>query len=804
MRLSLNWLKEYVEIGMPPEELAHLLTMSGLEVEALEPLGQSLEDVVVAKILSVKRHSGAERLFICRVDTGNGEVPVVCSAPNLAEGAIVPMALPGASLPGGLTVEQSRIRGERSVGMLLAEDEMGLTDDHTGIMILPSDLSPGERVSTAMPLSDWAFDIGITPNRPDCASVMGIAREVAALTGQKLKRPEIKVEACDSPIEEVTSVTLEDPVGCPRYAAGIIQGIALKPSPFWMRYRLFVSGVRSINNVVDITNYVLLETGQPLHAFDYDRLKENRIVVRRAKKGETFTTLDGQSRNLSSEHLMICDGQRAVALAGIMGGLNSEIFAGSSNVLLESAYFDPVTIRRGSKRLGLSTEASYRFERGIDIGGVIKALERALTLISELAGGKVLKGVIDRYPVPPGKTVIDMRIDKTNRFLGTSLSRETMAGYLSALEMSVEEVDDDVLRVRPPTFRVDVTREIDLMEEVARLEGFEKIPVTTPNIRPPGEPDSPVLNLGGKIKEVMSGLSFTEIISYNFISPDSADILGAEKNSHLRSFVRLLNPLSVEQSVMRTSLVPGLLAAVKTNHSHSEEDLNLFEYGRVFLHRREDELPDEKMMLAAVMTGLCHNKSWYREERKVDFYDIKGAVEGLLKAVGLKGPQFRRDKIPPWYRFEFSSGIYLSDDLVGHLGQLSPDVLERVDLKKANFYLFEMDIGALLGKIPEVRRVESFAKFPAVFRDISIVVERNLESVKIQEVIEKEGGGLVESVDIFDLYEGKGMGPSEKAITFRICYRSREGTLDGKEINRLHESVIDKIKQKMGGRLREG
>ncbi|MBW1669215.1 MAG: phenylalanine--tRNA ligase subunit beta, partial [Deltaproteobacteria bacterium] len=357
MRVSLNWLKEYVQIDVEPRALADGLTMAGLEVEAME------------------------------------------------------------------------------LGMLLAEDEMGLTDDHSGIMILPSVLAPGTPVASALNLKDWALDIALTPNRPDCASVLGIAREISAVTGQRLNKPEIKIEESTPPIETLTSVTIEDPLGCPRYAAGMIMGVELKPSPFWMRYRLHVSGIRSINNIVDVTNYVLLELGQPLHAFDYDRLKENRIVVRRAKRGERFTTLDGKTHTLSTNILMICDGKRPVALAGIMGGLNSEIFAGSKNVLIESAYFDPLTVRKGAKELGISTEASYRFERGVDFDGVIRALQRALMLISKLAGGKIAKGYIDEYPRPLETPSIDLRIDRTNRFLGTSISREKIAGFLQALEM---------------------------------------------------------------------------------------------------------------------------------------------------------------------------------------------------------------------------------------------------------------------------------------------------------------------------------------------------------------------------------
>jgi len=816
MRVSLNWLKEYVDIELPPRGLADLLTMSGLEVEALEPLGQSLKEIVAARILSIAPHPGAERLSVCQVDTGKRQWQVVCGATNIEEGNLVPLALPHTRLPGGTTVLESVIRGERSVGMLLAEDEMGLTEDHSGIMILPSHLEPGAPVAEALSLEDWALDIALTPNRPDCASVIGIAREIAALTGKRLRRPEIKVEEEAPSIEDLTSVTLEDTKGCPRYAAGLILGVTLRPSPFWLRYRLHVSGVRGINNVVDVSNYVLLEMGQPLHTFDYDRLKENRIVVRRARGGDRFTTLDGKTHDLNEENLMICDGQRPVALAGVMGGLNSEIYGASKNVLIESAMFDPVTIRRGSKRLGLSTEASYRFERGVDIEGALPALRRALMLMKQLAGGEIARGIVDEYPNAYRSPVIDLKVGKTNRFLGTRLTRDAVGHYLKALEMEVEAAGDDTLRVRPPSFRIDIIRDWDLMEEVARLEGFDNIPVTFPPIKPSEDADLPELVLPDKIREIMTGLGFSELISYSFVSPDSADLLGAEAKSLLRSFVTILNPLTGEQSVMRTSLIPGVLAAVKTNFSYGEKDLKLFEWGRIFIRREPDQpslftsgrevdqLPDERPMLAAVMTGMFNRKEWCREERRTDFYDIKGVVSSLLDALGLQTLQFKRGETPPCYQPDASCMVGLPDGtLLGTLGQLSQEVMVRLDLEGEWAFLFELDGRVLLERALPVKKFEPLAKFPPALRDISIVVDRNVESDRIKAIIEREGGDLVESVTLFDLFEGGKIGPSERALAFRVCYRSREGTLDGKEINRRHEAVIREIGKETGGRLRE-
>jgi phenylalanyl-tRNA synthetase beta chain len=804
MRVSLNWLRDFVDLHLSVDHLSELLTMSGLEVESKEPLGRSLEGVVAGKILSFRRHPQADKtLFLCDVDTGDGVVQVVCGAPNVKIGMMAPVALPGTSLPGGMRVKESRIRGEISVGMLLAEDEMGLTDDHTGLMELPQDLQPGTSVPDALSLEDVAVEIAITPNRADCASVIGIAREIAALTGQKLRRPEIRFKESGRSIQSLTSVTIDDPVGCPRYAAGVILGVELKPSPFWIRYRLHVSGIRSISNVVDVTNFVLLELGQPLHAFDYDRLKENRIVVRRAGEGDIFTTLDGKTHQLNQDNLMICDGRRPVALAGIMGGLNSEIYSESKNVLIESAFFDPVTIRRGSKRLGISTEASYRFERGVDIDGVVTALRRSLMLISDLAGGEVVKDIIDNYPRPRRIPLIDLRVEKANRFLGTDLTKEAMAKFLAALEMEVETAEHNLLQVRPPAFRVDITRDWDLMEEVARLQGYERIPVTFPPIKPSEEVNPPEVVLGHRIKEVMVGMGFTEVISYSFISPEAADQLQAGEKSPLRAFVSLLNPLTADQSVMRTSLIPGLMAALKTNFAYEEKHLKLFEWGRVFFAKSTAELPDEKFSLASVMTGFATRKEWYVDERPVDFYDIKGSLEVLLKALGFSACTFKRGGTPSWYKPDSVAQVLFGEIVLGTVGELSSEVLKKFDIGEARAYVFELDGTVLLNHLDRTRAFLPFTKFPAVLRDVSLVVKRDVESAAVREIIEREGGELVGSVTLFDVYEGGKIAPSEKALAFRIRYRSKEATLDGRDINKLHESIVEQVGKETGARLRE-
>jgi len=804
MKVSLNWLKEHVDIALSPEELGHVLTMAGLEVEGIEVVGQALDDILAARILEVTPHPNADRLSLCRVDTGTDRVQVVCGAPNAIEGVLAPLILPGGKLPDGTKMKEGRIRGEISKGMLLAEDEMGLTDDHTGIMVLPESVTPGTPLSSLLPFPDWVFDVSITPNRPDCASVLGIAREIAANTGKQLKSFEKGVDAKGSAVDGLTDVSVRDSDGCPRYAAAVVQDVCLKPTPFWMRYRLFQSGVRSISNLVDVSNYVMLEMGQPLHAFDYDRLSENRIEVRRAEKGEVFETLDGVKRDLDPETLLICDGEKPIALAGIMGGLNSEIHEKTKNILVESAFFDPITIRRGSKRLGLSTEASYRFERGADIGGVISALNRALYLINLLAGGVTAKGIMDNYSKPFTAPRISFRPEKANAILGTSISKSAMKGYFDALEMSVEDGNQDHFHVIPPSFRVDLRREVDLVEEVARLHGFDNIPVISPRITPSEGTESPDLLLRDKVRTMMTAFGYSEIITYSFVSPDSVNALVGETPGALKDFTRIMNPLTVDQSVLRTSLIPGLMETVRYNVLHEMGDLKLFEWGKVFFNKESHVQPLEKICLAGIMMGVYSEESWYNEERPVDFYDVKGILAVLLKELGLEGFRFKQEKDLPGYDAGISSGIYCGDTRIGQVGFASPEVIEAYELKMKHVCLFELDVADLLAALPEKRTFVPFGKFPAVHRDLSLVLDRRIECGAIMDIIKEEGRDLLESVHVFDLYEGERIDQSKKAISFKISFRSDRGTLDGEVVNGLYEAMVKKIGQKTGGKLREG
>jgi len=801
MKVSLNWLKEFVDIDQTPAEVAEILTMAGLEVEGLEQKAQNLNDFNVAKILDIKPHPRADRLSICKLDAGKETVSVVCGATNINKGDFVPLALPGTSLPDGMAIKVSRIRGELSQGMLLAEDEMGLTDDHSGIMILPDNLTPGQPLTDAMDLEDWILEITLTPNRIDCASILGIAREIGALTKKKITIPEVHFEETDISIQDLAEVIVLDSNGCPRYTAGLVDQVKIGPSPFWIRYRLHVSGIRSINNVVDITNYVLMEFGQPLHAFDYHRLGDRKIVVKRAENNQIFTTLDEQTRDLDDQTLMICDGKREIAIAGIMGGLNSEITESSTTVLIESAYFNPTMIRRSSKMLSLSTEASYRFERGIDIEGVDLALKRSLRLIKQLTGGNIAKGIIDCYPKTWSSPRITLRVEKANKILGTNVDVKIMANHLSSLSMAVKIVDQNRLVVSPPSFRVDITREADLIEEIARLIGYNNIPVTLPAIRPTEEDITEFL-LRDRIKNMLVGMGFTEIITYSFISPKSADILGAEQNSNLRSFVKLLNPLTQDQSVMRTSLIPGLLSTVRLNSLRGQNDLRIFEWGKTYI-KGEGELPQERLVLAALITGMGSTQEWYQSPREADFFDIKGMTENILEELGIEKAEFKRNSPKEGFDPYEYAGIHCSDTEIGTIGKVSKEVMDGYELEK-KAYILELYIETLSSLVVWEKKFTPLARFPSVRRDISIIVNRSTDTAILINIVREMGKDLVESVDIFDAYQGKQIAPQEKAMALRISYRSDKRTLTDDEVNKIHEEVIEEICRQTGGRLREG
>lgn len=802
MKLSIKWLRDYVDVDLEPSALAECLTMAGLEVDAVEVAGPDFDQVVVARIISVRPHPHSEKLFLCEVTTGAEILPIVCGAPNTRSGDTVALARVGARIPGGFVIKSSRIRGEVSEGMLCSEEELGIGEDNTGIMVLSPDLTLGMDLKDALRLKDTVLDIGVTPNRSDCLSIIGIAREVAAITGKTIRYPRIDVTENSEEIAGITSVSIMDPDLCPRYTARIIKNISIKPSPSWMRERLEAVGLRAINNIVDITNFVMMELGQPLHAFDYRFLEEGRIVVRRSREGEHFISLDEKDRVLKSDTLMICDGVKPVAIAGIMGGLNSEVKDDTSTILLESAYFHPPSIRRSSRWLGMGTDAAFRFERGVDPEGVVRALNRAAQLMADLADGTVCRGSIDQHPrqIETAKD-IPLRPKRVNEFLGIAIQATEMVKILEKLEMTVLQSEDGHYLVTPPTFRVDITREIDLIEEIARIYGFNNIPVTMPGAAGMPVGENPEQILESDLRFALTGMGYTEVITYSFINPVSAEQLGLKDDDPLRDFVIISNPLTEEQSVLRTSLVYNLLDVMNRNARVGCADLKMFEIGRIFFRRKEGELPEERACVGGLITGNRYNGSWHNNGVSADFYDLKGCLDALFADQKIQPVRFVADSSRPFLHPGRSSRILVGGETIGFIGEIHPDVLERMDLKNRAI-VFQLDLGALRlytkGKI-DFREV---SKFPASSRDVAFLVPVAMEGETLCRTGYEQHEVLLENVAIFDVYTGKNLPEGMKSLGLRFAYRSTDRTLTEEEINVAHNRIVKTMVAATGAKIR--
>ena len=802
MLVSLRWLRDYVDIDLSPAELADRLTMAGLEVDAVRETAPGFSRVVVAKILSLKPHPDSEKLSLCEVSTGTDVLPVVCGAKNIRVGDLAPLAPIGAVIADGYTIKPSRIRGEPSDGMLCSEEELGLGPDRAGIMILPSGLVPGQDLIDALDLRDVVLDIGITPNRSDCLSMIGVAREIAAITGGILKTPPCLVKENDQDIDGLTSVEILDPDLCPRYTARLVRNVTVGPSPFWMRRRLESVGLRAINNVVDVTNFVMLEFGQPLHAFDQRFLEEGRIVVRRSREGEPFVSLDGKERTLRGDTLMICDGVRPVAIAGIMGGLHSEVKVDTRTVLLESAYFNPVSIRKSSRWLGMSTDAAFRFERGIDPEGVLRALDRAARLIAELSGGTVCRGYIDQYPVKiESPRNIPMRIDRIADILGKAIAPERIVKILESLGMACHQAGDATYHVTPPTFRVDISREIDLIEEIARLHGYDRIPVT----RPPAsiasrQPDCRRM-IEERIRTLLNGYGYSEVITYSFIPATAVDRLGLPAGDARRQSVAIRNPLTEEQAVMRTTMIYSLLETMKRNANAGCFDLKLFEIGRTYLASEAGALPLEENRIGGLLTGARYDGRWHDAGLVADFFDLKGCLEGLFDQLKINAVTYRPDLREPFLHPGRSCGMVIGKDKIGFLGEVHPDVLTGMDLKN-RVMVFELDLDLLAAHFSGSLTYREISKFPSSSRDVALLLSRDFTADEVIRFSLDMHEELLEKVTVFDVYGGKGIPEGMIGLGLRFSYRAHDRTLTDQDINRAHSAIVQGIMEKSGARIR--
>lgn len=801
MLVSLKWLKDYIEIDITARELADRLTMSGLEVDEIKTIAPNFSGVVVSKILSVRQHPSADKLSLCDVTDGSQTYPVVCGAKNIKAGDVVPLAKIGAVIPGGYTIKSTLLRGEKSDGMLCSEAELEIGDDASGIMQLPVDLKPGMPLETALNLGDTVLDISITPNRSDCLSMIGMAREVAALTGKKVRMPTVRIKESAEDISSLASVSIMDSDLCPRYSARMIKNVKIMDSPIWIKTRLEAAGLRAINNVVDVTNFVMLEMGQPLHAFDFLFLEEGRIVVRRSKKDEVFVSLDGKSHILPEDTVMICDGKKPVAIGGIMGGLNSEVKDDTQIVFLESAYFSPSAIRRSSRRLAMPTDAAFRFERGIDPEGVIRALNRAAQLIADLSGGLVCKNYLDEYPRKI-KTVenISLRLDRIRAITGKTIEPRDVVRILKSIGMTVRSDGKGKYLVTPPSSRVDIEREIDLIEEVVRLYGYDRVPATLPSVSVTEMASISRLDLEERIRRNLAGSGCSEIINYSFTSPASADCLILAPEDRRRSFVVLKNPLTEEQSVMRTTLVYGLLETLKKNINNGSSNLRIFEIGRIFLKRKTGELPQEQNIVAGLLTGKASEDLW-GSKTQVDFYDLKGCLENLFYDLKMDQCRYQSEISEPFLHPGQSCGLFYQNTSIGYLGQIHPDVMQKMDIK-STAYLFEINIDLMDELINRQIAYKETSKYPAVLRDVAFVIPEDMEAQKMLEIVLSQGEDLLENVAIFDIYAGKGLDIGTKSLGVRFSYRAPDRTLTDAEINSIHDKIVHNTVQLTGAKIR--
>ncbi len=801
MQVTLEWLRRYVEIEESAQEIADLLTRQGLEVSECVSVKPHLEGVITSRVVSLEPHPSSRSLWVCRLDTGREDRTVLCGAQNVAVGDCVPLAVPGSSMPGGKVIEATRLHGVFSEGMLCSELELDLSEDHSGIMKLPPDTSPGVELDRALALEDDVIDIEVTPNRPDCLSVIGVAREIAARKKREIRFPRISLEEQNPPASQVSSVEILAPEACPRYVGRVLEDLRVDVSPFWLRRLLNLVGLRPINNIVDITNFVMLEWGQPLHAFDLDRLEENRIVVRMAGPGETITTLDGEERTLCEEDLLICDARRPVALAGVMGGLDSEIGEATTRVLLESAFFEPKGIRRTGKRLGISTEASYRFEREIDRRGCLRAADRAACMMASMAGGRLLAGALDVYPQPYRDRTVPVSVSRVNRLLGTSIQKEEMLGYLTGLGMEVDDQGGDAFDVTPPSFRPDITMGMDIVEEVARLYGYDTIATELPRA-----PVSPVMaeperRAEDLARDVLVGMGFSEVVNYSFNGPDLLEPLGFPEGDVRSRPVPLQNPLSEAQGFLRTTMAGLLLDTLARNLRQRNRDLRFFELGRVFLPRAKEALPEERRMLAGVMVGRRYRERWNEPEAGLDLFDLKGCLEVLLQAFGFPEFEWIRPKQESYLHPGCSGDILVDTTRIGAAGRLHPSILEAFEIEE-DVFLFELEFGSLSTRVDRPRAYRPYAKRPPVQRDLALVLD---EAVPYRQVIGKMwelADPRVTDIDLFDLYRGPPVQEGKQSMAFRITYQDPSRNLTDEEINSIQEAFLGQLLPGLGAQLR--
>lgn len=794
MLVPLKWLRDYVDIDIDTQEFADMMTMTGSKVEKVDFFGKETNGVEVCKILEIEQHPDADRLKVTKVEVANGEIlQIVTNATNIKVGDYVPVARIGAVLPGDFKIKKGKLRGVLSEGMFCGAEELTIpsafVEDHKkdGIYILDhqDSFELGMDVRDVLGINDALIEFEITSNRPDCRSIIGIAREAAVTLGKELKYPEIKVQACD---EEMSfEIDIQTDL-CKRYCGRVVKDVKVGPSPYWMQRKLIEAGMRPISNIVDITNYVMLELGQPLHAFDLDDIKYNKMTVKMAEEGEKFTTLDGVERTLTSDMLVIGNQDKTLDLAGIMGGENSEIKDTTTSIFIEGASFAKENIRATSKKLGLRTEASSRFEKGIDINLAEEAVNRACQLIEELGCGTVLNGMLDYYPQKEEVQKVTVNPVRINKLLGVNVPMDQFINILESLEFKCNLVSSEVLELEVPTFRLDITEDADILEEIARIYGYNNIPSASleGNATAGVKTDKQKFIDNVKSNSIACGLN--EILTYSFVSPRGVDKINLPANDEKRNFVKIMNPLGEETSVMRTTLIPNMLDVISTNISHKVEEVSAFECGNTFIP--QEGLPIETKKYCVGMYG-----------KEVDFFVLKGVIESVLNNVGLKGYEIEPETTNLTFHPGRCAKIVYNNIYIGTFGELHPDVIENYNLGQ-RVYVAEINIDTVFENLNLTKSYNPLPKYPSTSRDIALIVKDEVFVKQIEDIIKANGEDLVESYKLFDVYKGAQIEEGHKSIAYSITYRSKDKTLIDEDVAKVHEKILSELSEKLNANLR--
>ena len=792
MKVPMSWFNDYTDISdISPKQYDHMLTMTGSKVECIEYLGKDLDRVVVGRIESVEPHPDSDHLMICQVFVGDETLQIVTGAPNVKAGQLVPTALDGSTLPGGVHIKKGKLRGVESNGMLCSHDELGLTaadlgyEPEYGILALRNEVPAGTDIKEVFGLDENVVEFEITSNRADCFSVIGLARETALTFGRSFNVKKPSFTEADGNISDVISVEVRNSEKCPRYCAKMVKNVKIGPSPKWLAARLRACGVRSINNIVDITNYILLEYGQPMHAFDLRDLAGGKIIVRDAEDSEVIKTLDGQDRTLSHSDLVIADSERAVAIAGVMGGFNSEVKPDTTCVIFESATFEPSTVRLSAQSCGLRTEASARYEKGLDAYNTVPALERACELVEMLGCGEIAGGMIDVCGELPTPATLALRPDKINAFLGTDIPAADMIKTLRALEF---EVDEDKMTLTAPTFRHDIECEADVSEEVARFYGYDKIPTTLLSGEATVGTKTPLQKARDRINAALTAQGLYEICAYTFTSPSCFDKLALHSDSPLRNTVKITNPLGEDTSVMRTTMLSSMLETLAYNHSHKNADTKIFEVGKVYLPTGE-VLPDEQEKIAIGISGA------------VDFYDLKGIVEALLDALRVSDAEYVPECENPSFHPGRCATLEIGGKNAGVFGEIHPDVLAAYGIG-ATCYVAELDLKTIFDAMNTHVKYKKLPRFPAAERDIALLADKGVAVAELEKTIRKAGGEILDTVTLFDVYEGAQIPKGKKSIAYAVTFRAADRSLTNDEVNKVFNKIIKDLEYKNGAVLR--